>query len=392
MSTFHDAHTRCIRGGSTADPVHGAVLPPIYQSTTFRQAAVGQPQDHTYSRASNPTVAAFEDRFGELEDALPSVAFSTGMAAITTLCLAVLKAGDRVVCSDVVYGGTFRFLREVLDGFGVESVFVDSSDPGEVAEALAKPTRLVLLETPANPTLKLTDITACADLAREAGALVAVDNTFLTPVLQRPLDLGADLSLYSTTKYVDGHNATVGGAINTRNEELRDRLAYIRTTLGTIQTPHNAWLTLQGLKTLPLRLGRHVENARKVARVLESNPLVENVRHPDLASFPQHDLARRQQDAGGGLITFEVCGGLEAAAATLKGLRLCTPAENLGSAETLATHPATMTHHSIPADDRRRLGITDGLIRLSVGLEDPYEIAADIEQALECSTKEVRHA
>ena len=392
MSFYNDVHTRCIRGGSPADPVHGAVLPPIYQSTTFRQVAVGQEQAHTYSRASNPTVAAFEDRFGELEEALPALAFSTGMAAVTTLCLALLKAGDRVVCSDVVYGGTFRFLREVLAGFGVESIFVDSSDPGAVAEALARSTRLLLLETPANPTLKLTDIAACADLAREAGALVAVDNTFLTPVLQRPLDLGADISLYSTTKFVDGHNATVGGAITTRDPELRERLEYVRTTLGTIQTPHNAWLTLQGLKTLPLRLARHVDNARKVARVLESNPLVTEVRHPDLGSFPQHELGRRQQDAGGGLVTFTVRGGLDAAAATLAALKLCTPAENLGAAETLVTHPATMTHHSIPREDRERLGITDGLVRLSVGLEDPYEIVADIEQALQCATKEVRHA
>jgi len=391
MSRTSTFATCCIRGGSQADSAFGAVLPPIHQSTTFRQVAVGQQQDFTYSRAANPTVTALEARFGDLDDALPSLCFSTGMAATTTLCLALLKSGDHVVCSDVVYGGTFRFLREVLAEFGVTSSFVNTADLAGVEQALTRPTRLLFLESPANPTLKLTDLAACTERARVAGALVAVDNTFLTPVLQRPLDLGADITLYSTTKYVDGHNATVGGALCTRNADLRERLLHIRTTLGTIQTPQNAWLTLQGLKTLPLRLAQHTANARTVAARLEANPHVLAVGHPDLESFPQRELAARQQGAGGGMITFEVA-RLETAAAVLRNLRLCTPAENLGAVETLVTHPATMTHHSIPAAQRHELGITDGLIRLSVGLEDADEIAADLDQAIAAAAEEDNHA
>lgn len=391
MSNVSRFSTTCIRGGATLDPAHGAVLPPIYQTTTFRHAAVGQDQDYSYSRVGNPTVTALEDRLGQLEDAGSALCFGTGMAATATLCLALLKAGDRVVCSDIVYGGTFRFLREILQGFGVTSDFVDTSDPTALTAALRQPTRLVILESPANPTLKLTDIGACASIARQHGALVVVDNTFLTPVLQRPLDLGADLTLYSTTKYVDGHNATVGGAICTRDAELHERIRYIRTAQGTIQTPHNAWLTLQGLKTLPLRLERHAANALEVASALEKNPLVTRVHYPGLESFAQRDLARRQQLNAGGIVSIEVAGGLKHAAAVLHNLKLITPAENLGAIESLATHPATMTHKCIPAVAREELGVTDGLIRISVGLENPDEILADLQQALTAAHKEVQH-
>ena len=383
--------TCCIRGGAGDGNAHGAVLPPIYQTTTFRHAAVGQDQDYSYSRVGNPTVTALEDRLGSLEQSLPALCFSTGMAATATLCLALLKAGDRVVCSEVIYGGTFRFLQDVLAGFGVTSAFVDTSDPDILARALAEPTRLVILESPANPTLRLTDIGACARIARQHGALVVVDNTFLTPVLQRPLDLGADLTLYSTTKYIDGHNATVGGAICTRDADLRERLRYLRTAQGTIQTPHNAWLTLQGLKTLPLRLERHGTNALLVARALADNPHVKAVHYPGLDSFPQRELALAQQLNGGGIVSCEVDGGLACAAAVLHHLKLVTPAENLGAVESLATHPATMTHKCVPAAVREALGVTDGLIRVSVGLEDPAEIVNDLNQALSAARLEVQH-
>ncbi len=391
MSRISRYSTSCIRGSLTLDPAHGAVLPPIYQTTTFRHAAVGQDQEYSYSRVDNPTVAALEDRLGQLEAALPALCFSTGMAATATLCLALLKSGDRVVCSDVIYGGTFRFLREILENFGVTSEFVDTADPAAFAAALKLPTRLVILESPANPTLKLTDIGACADIARQHGALVVVDNTFLTSVLQRPLDLGADITLYSTTKYVDGHNATVGGAICTRDPELRERLRYIRTAQGSIQTPHNAWLTLQGLKTLSLRLERHGTNGLTVARDLERNPSVVRVHYPGLASFAQNDLAQRQQLNGGGIVSFEVDGGLEQAAAVLRHLQLITPAENLGAIESLATHPATMTHKCVPASVRDQLGVNDGLIRISVGLENPDEIIADLKQAIAAASLEVHN-
>jgi cystathionine beta-lyase/cystathionine gamma-synthase len=391
MSASKAFSTCCIRGGITADPAHGAVLPPIYQTTTFRYQSVGEDQTYSYSRVENPTVACLEARLGDLEDGLPAVSFSTGMAAVSTLFLAVLKAGDHVICADVVYGGTYRFLKEILENLGVTSDFVDAADPAEVVRAFRPETRLLFLESPANPTLKLCDIEALARAAGKRGALSVVDNTFLTPVYQRPLDLGVDATLYSTTKYIDGHNATVGGAVCTRNARLREKLAATRKTLGTIQTPHSAWLTLQGLKTLPLRLAKQSASALEVARALEGHPRISTVRHPDLPSFPQGELRARQQSGGGGLVTFELKGGLEEASRVLRALKLCTPAENLGAVETLVTHNATMTHASVPEERRRRLGITDGLIRLSVGLEDPRDILADLEQAISSSAKEVSH-
>jgi len=391
MSRISKFSTDCIRGGSHLDPAYGAILPPIYQTTTFRYAKVGEDQEFSYSRVGNPTVKALEDRLGTLEGVPTALCFSSGMAATATLCLALLKAGDRVVCSEVVYGGTFRFLKDVLANFGVHSDFVDTSQPSALAAALKEPTRLVLLETPANPTLKLTDIEACASIAHEHGALVAVDNTFLTPVLQRPLDLGADLALYSTTKYVDGHNAAVGGAICTRDEQLHERIAFLRKAQGTIQSAHNAWLTLQGVKTLALRLERHGTNALEVAEKLERNPLVSRVHYPGLSSFPQRELARQQQLNGGGVVSIEVSGGLREASAVMGNLKLVTPAEHLGAIESLATHPATMTHQSVPDEVCEQLGIGDGLIRLSVGLENPEEIVADVEQALIAARSEVQY-
>jgi cystathionine beta-lyase/cystathionine gamma-synthase len=391
MSGSNDFNTLCIRGGITADPAFGAVLPPIYQSTTFRYETVGEDQAFSYSRAENPTVGCLEARLGDLENSLPAVSFSTGMAAVSTLLLAVLKSGDHVVCSDVVYGGTYRFLKEILENLGVESDFVDASDPENVIRAYRPQTRLLFLESPANPTLKLCDIQALATSARERGVLSVVDNTFLTPVLQRPLDLGADYSLYSTTKYIDGHNATVGGAVCTRDAGRREKLADVRKCLGTIQTPHSAWLTLQGLKTLPLRLERQTRSALQVAEALEKIEAISTVRHPDLPSFPQKELRHQQQGAGGGLVTFELKGGFAAAVKVLGTLKLCTPAENLGAVETLVTHNASMTHAAVPEERRLALGITDGLLRLSVGLEDPREIIADLDQAIATATKEVDH-
>jgi len=391
MSGNNDFSTLCIRGGITADPAFGAVLPPIYQSTTFRYQTVGEDQTFSYSRAENPTVACLEARLGDLEDCLPAVSFSTGMAAVSTLLLALVKSGDHVVCSDVVYGGTYRFLKEILENLGVASDFVDASNPGAVAGAFKPETRLLFLESPANPTLKLCDIQALSRLAKDKGILVVVDNTFLTPVLQRPLDLGADATLYSTTKYIDGHNATVGGSVCTRDAELRENLADVRKCLGTIQTPHSAWLTLQGLKTLPLRLDRQSRSALQVAEALEGTPGIGTVRHPDLPSFPQTELRHRQQSGGGGLVTFELEGGFAAAVKVLGALKLCTPAENLGAVETLVTHNASMTHAAVPEERRRQLGITDGLIRLSVGLEDPGEIIADLQQAIATANREVEN-
>lgn len=374
--------TTAVRGGVVVDPVHGAVVPGICQSTTYAQPAIGVHAGYTYSRAHNPTVTALENALAGLEDLPWALATGTGMSAISTLVAGVLDAGDHVVCSDVVYGGTVRLFERVLQRFGVAASFVDTADLNAVRSAFTPETKLVLIESPANPTLKLTDIAAVSEIAHEHGALVAVDNTFLTAVLQRPADLGADVVLYSTTKFIEGHDTAVGGAIVLADEALHARLDEVRKTLGTIQAPHDAWLTLKGLKTLPLRLARHSENALSVARWLELHPAVRSVAHPWLDSFPQAELARRQQADGGGVIAFEVEGGADAAVAVMNALRFCIRAENLGATETLVTHPVSMTHGDVPREHRERVGITDGLVRLSVGIEDPSDIIEDLDRAL----------
>jgi len=377
-----DPFTRIIHGGLEPDPATGAILTPIYQSTTFVQDAVGDHKGFTYTRSGNPTVAALQRNLGEIEGTPPALCFGTGMAAISTLFIGTLAAGDHVVVSDVVYGGTVRLLRQVLDGYGIGVSFVDSSRPEAVEAAINNRTKLVFIETPANPTLKLTDVEAIAAITRAAGVLLVVDNTFLTSLLQDVLGQGADVVVYSTTKYIEGHNATVGGALLSRDEELLERLRLVQATLGVAQSPWEAWLTLRGLKTLPLRLQRHSANALAVAEWLEQHPLVTAVSYPGLESFPQVELARRQQKAGGGMLTFEVEGGTAAALELMRSLRLCSLAENLGAVETLVTHPASMTHASLPPEERSRLGIGDGLVRLSVGLENPADIIADLEQAI----------
>ena len=374
--------TLSLHAGASPDPVTGALLTPIYQTTTYVQEAIGVDKGYTYSRAGNPTVAALERRLAALEGAPFATCYATGLAATTALCLALLRAGERVVASQAVYGGTVRLLRDVLGPFGVRSDFVDTADAAALSQALREPASFVFVETPANPTLRLTDIPLAARLAREAGALLVVDNTLLTPALQRPLDLGADVVLHSTTKFIEGHNATVGGALVTRDEGLHARFDLIRKSTGTIQAPFDAWLTLQGVKTLPVRMARHSENALRVARFLSEHPRVRGLAYPGLESFPQYELARRQQVGGGALIAFEVEGGAEAGVRLMNSVRLCSLAENLGAAETLITHPASMTHASVPPGQREAAGITDGLVRLSVGLEDPADLIADLEQAL----------
>lgn len=379
--------TLSLHAGASPDPVTGALLTPIYQTTTYVQEAVGQHKGYTYSRAGNPTVAALERRLAALEGADFATCYATGLAATTALCLALLREGERVIASQAVYGGTVRLLREVLAPFGVRADFVDTSDTGALEEALREPARIVFVETPANPTLQLTDIAEAARLAHEAGALLVVDNTLLTPALQRPLDLGADIVLHSTTKFIEGHNATVGGALVTRDAALNERFDFIRKSTGTIQAPFDAWLTLQGVKTLGVRMARHSENALRVARFLSEHPGVVRLAYPGLESFPQFELARRQQTAGGALIAFEVAGGTEAGIRLMNSVRLCSLAENLGAAETLITHPVSMTHGSVPPEQREAAGINDGLVRLSVGLEDPDDLIADLEQALRAATR-----
>ncbi len=377
--------TKQVHAGVEPDPTTGAVLTPIHQSTTFAQPSVEEymARGYSYSRSGNPTVRAFERKVAILEGGADAAAFATGMAATNAVMLAFLNAGDHVVFSDVVYGGTHRLATQVYSRFGVTYDFVDTSDAENVVRAIRDNTRLVFTETPANPTLKLTDIAAVSEVTAARGIPHAVDNTFLTPYYQRPFELGADLIIHSTTKYLDGHNATVGGAVVSRTPEHHEKVAFIQNATGTIMSPMVAWLTLQGAKTLSERLDRQSASAMEIALFLERHPLVAQVRYPGLESFPQHELARRQASGFGAMLWFEVEGGLEAGKKLMDSLRLWTLAENLGSVESLVTHPVTMTHAGIPREERLRIGILDGLVRLSVGLEDPADLIEDLAEALE---------
>lgn len=377
--------TVALHGGPARALRSGPLVPALVQSTTFLKQSVEIEPEHAYSRVSNPTVSELERRLGALEDAR-AICFGSGLAAETALLLAVLRAGDHVVCGEAVYGGTVRLLRQVLSGFGVAASFADTSDPAAVRRALRPRTRLIFAETPSNPTLVLADVAALAAIAREAGAVLAVDNTFLTPALQRPLDLGADVAVYSTTKQIEGHAVAPGGALVTRDAGLDERLRFIRKSTGGIIAPFNAWLTVQGLRTLPVRARVQSRHARRVAGRLAAHSLVTCVNYPGLPSFPQRELARRQHlGAHGNVLSFEVAGGYRAAAELMSRLRLCALVEHVGSVETLVTHPASMTHADVPREHRLAVGIADGLVRLSVGLEDPDDVAEDLDRAIEAA-------
>jgi cystathionine gamma-lyase len=376
--------TKQIHAGVEPDPTTGSILTPIYQTTTYVQPSVDEylSKGYSYSRSGNPTVRALERKIALLEEGHDATCFATGMAAIQATMLALLNAGDHAIISDVAYGGTYRLCTKVLNRFGIEFTFVDTSDAANVREALRDNTRLILTETPANPTLKLTDIAAVSEVAQERGIPHAVDNTFLTPYYQRPLELGADLSIHSTTKYFDGHNATVGGAIVVKDAEMDEKLRFIQGSNGTIMSPQVAWLTLQGTKTLSVRMDRQCENAMKVARFLEGHSMAENVCYPGLESFNQHELAKSQATGFGAMVWFEVVGGTAAGKKLMDTVKVWTLAENLGSLESLVTHPATMTHAAVDPVERARVGITDGLVRLSVGLEHSDDLIGALDRAL----------
>ena len=376
--------TRQVHAGVEPDPATGAILTPIHQTTTFVQPSVDRYRDtgYSYSRSHNPTVRALETRLAALEGGADACAFGTGMAAVHAVMLAFLSAGDHAIVSDVAFGGTLRLCRQVLTRLGLEFTFADTSDPEAVAAGARPNTRLVLTETPANPTLKLTDVAAVSGLARARGLLHVVDNTLLTPWYQRPFDLGADLVIHSTTKYLDGHNATVGGAVVCASGEQTEAVRFVRNAAGSIMSPFVAWLTLQGCKTLSVRMDAQSAAALAVARYLESHPKVERVLHPGLPSFPQHALASRQATGHGAMLCCELRGGLAAGKRAMDAVRLWSLAENLGTVESLVTHPATMTHANLDPEERARLGITDGLVRLSVGLETLDDLITDLDQAL----------
>jgi len=377
--------TKQIHAAVEPDPITGAILTPVYQATTFVQDSVDQylEKGYSYSRSGNPTVRVLERKIAILEGGADCTCYSTGMAATNAVLQACLNAGDHAIVSDVAYGGTYRLCTTVFRRFGVEFSFVNSADPAAVAAAVQPNTRLIFTETPANPTLKLTDIRAVSDIAEQHGIPHAVDNTFLTPYFQRPLELGANLSIHSTTKYFDGHNATVGGAVVTDTPELDAKVRYIQNAAGLIMSPWVAWLTLQGTKTLSIRMDRQSANAMAIAEFLEAHPKVAEVRYPGLASFPQHELAQHQASGFGAMLWFEVDGGVAAGKQLMDSVELCTLAENLGSVETLITHPVTMTHADVEAAERARVGITDGLVRLSVGLEDVEDLIDDLRKALD---------
>lgn len=376
--------TLVIHSNRSYEKQSNSILFPIHQTATYIHESVGVTKGYGYSRGANPTVNALEQAIAAIEGTKQALCFRSGMSAIHTLCMAVLKAGDHVILSNVIYGGTMRLFYQVLRHFGIEYTYADTATAAGVEAALRPNTRLVFLETPANPTLKLSDVKAIAEFAHSRpNILVAVDNTFLTPLLQNVLELGADVSMMSTTKYIDGHNATIGGSLATHNEELTERLRLVRKTIGSIQTPFDSWLALQGVKTLPIRLEAHCKHAAIVAEWLERHPRVVKVNYPGLDSFPQKKLAEQQQKGFGGMLSFELDASTEDSLHFMDALKLCTCAESLGSVETLATNPATASHCDLSREEREALGITDRLIRLSVGLESPKDLIADFEQAFE---------
>ncbi len=376
--------TRQIHAGVEPDPVSGAILTPIYQSTTYVQPSVDQylSRGYSYSRTANPTVKALEAKLTDLEGGAGCAAFTTGMAAIHAVLVAFLNAGDHAIISDVAYGGTYRLCTKVLRRLGIEFTFADTSRPEEVKQTIRDNTRLIFTETPANPTMKCTDLAAISEIAAQAGLIHAVDNTFLTPYFQRPLELGADLVVHSTTKYMDGHNATVGGAVISKTAELDEAVRFMQNSTGSIMSPMVAWLTMQGIKTLSVRMDRQSANAMAIAQFLEAHPKVKQVCYPGLASFAQHDLSSRQATGYGAMLWFEVRGGLKSGKILMDKITLWSLAENLGSVESLITHPVTMTHAAVEEAERKRVGIIDGLVRLSVGLEDAEDLISALDEAL----------
>ncbi|HZS38025.1 MAG TPA: cystathionine gamma-synthase [Polyangia bacterium] len=378
--------TLAIHAGQVPDPTTGAISTPVYLTSTYVQAGPGEHKGFEYSRTQNPTRQALEANLAALEGGRNGLAFASGCAATTTI-LHMLKAGDHVVAGDDLYGGTYRIFERVMKQMGLDVTYVDPTRPEAFAEAMRAETRLVWVETPTNPLLKLCDIAAVAAICKQKRVWLAVDNTFLTPMLQRPLDLGATMVVHSTTKYLNGHADVVGGAVVTRDAEVFERLAFLQNAIGAVPSPMDSFLVLRGTKTLAVRMERHVSNAQKVAAWLEAHPAVEKVIYPGLPSHPQAALAERQMRGPGGMISFVIKAGkkpaLERARTMLRSTTLFACAESLGGVESLIEHPAIMTHASIPPATRAKLGISDGLVRISVGIEHVDDLIGDLQQALD---------
>jgi len=374
--------TKVVRGSSKPDETTGAVVPPIYQTATYVLEEVGRDKGFDYTRASNPTRQLLEEHLATIEGAKYGVCFSSGMSAVDA-CLKLLKSGDHVICSDDVYGGVSRHFNQVLVNYGIEFTYVNSSNPQEVSDAVKSNTKLLWIETPTNPLLKVTDLNAMNKIAKDNNLLFGVDSTFSTPVFLKPLEFGADIAMHSTTKYLSGHNQIIGGSIHTNNQEIFDKMKFIQKTIGAVPSPFDCWLTMLGLRTLHLRMQRHNENAQAIAEFLESHPKVSRVSYPGLKSHPQHQIAKDQMSGYSGMISFELSGGIPAGKHLMNNVNLCFLAESLGAVETMITHPATMTHAEVPAEERHARGLSDGLVRLSVGIEDKQDIIDDLNQALE---------
>ncbi|GBC90260.1 Cystathionine beta-lyase [bacterium HR14] len=376
--------TRAIHAGIEPDPTTGAIMTPVYLTSTYVQEAPGKHKGYEYSRSDHPTRAVLERNLAALEGVEYGLAFASGLAAENTI-LNLLQAGDHVLATQDLYGGTYRLFQRVWAKFGLEFSFVSGEDPDEVRRALKPNTKLLWIETPSNPLLNIVDIRALSEVAHERGVLVVVDNTFATPYLQRPIELGADIVVHSTTKYLGGHSDVVGGALCIKDRAIYEQLKFYQNAVGAVPGPLDCFLVLRGIKTLALRMRQHCENAQRIAEYLAQHPEVERVLYPGLPTHPGHALAKRQMDGFGGMVSLILKGGMERALRFMRATRLFKLAESLGGVESLMCHPATMTHASIPPEERARIGISDTLIRLSVGIEDAEDLIEDIEQALQAS-------
>jgi cystathionine beta-lyase/cystathionine gamma-synthase len=372
--------TRAIHAGQRPDPTTGAIMTPVFQTSTYVQPELGRHLGYEYARTQNPTREALEGNVAALEGGRFGLAFASGLAATDTM-IKLLSAGDHVVCGEGVYGGTYRLFDQVIARLGIEFTFVDSASLDAIRAAIRPNTKLVHVETPTNPMMRLTDLAAAAEIAHAAGAWLSVDNTFASPYNQRPLELGADLVMHSVTKYLNGHSDMIGGMLVTRDEELHERLRYLQNAAGAVPGPWDCWLALRGTKTLHLRMAAHNANGQRIAEWLSEHPKVARVFYPGLPSHPQHELAKRQMHGFTGMVTLET-GSLENARKLVNGVKIFSFAESLGGVESLIGHPATMTHASVPVDRRQAMELSDGIVRLSCGIEEVDDLVADLEQAL----------
>jgi len=373
--------TVCIHAGQEPDPSTGALITPIYQTSTYVQEELGRHKGYEYARTQNPTRLALEQNVAAIERGKAGFAFASGMAAIGAIGT-MLKSGDHVVVTDNIYGGTFRLFDKVLTRYQIDFSYVDTSCPERIQEAITERTRILFVETPTNPVLRLTDLARAAEIAKAANVRLVVDNTFASPYVQRPIEFGADIVVHSTTKYLNGHSDSIGGIVVAVRDEDVDWLRFIQNAEGAILSPLDSWLVLRGTKTLPVRMAQHNVNGMAIAEFLASHPQVRSVIYPGLPSHPQHELAKRQMNGFGGMLSFDV-GTLEGARRVLNRVRLMALAESLGGVETLISHPASMTHASVPPERRAAIGLSDSLIRISVGIEDPADLIEDLKQALD---------